>query len=357
MNGDRPGSKPLALVPLDGASSGDDSARPTAADSSAVEPRQPRVPKAASDEFLVQAAKEYQEGRFDPDLWQRTSTQFDGNRSLAVPAYLRLRARELRRRTRDDRAGERARSADSMHGTSRAGHDRFKPYIKYAVAGVALAATVVVWLVASPRDSEPVPQSIAAAAPASRKPASPPKSRAGDQAVVTNPIRSANQDDAATALETKVQELEKAGNWNVLVLYASEWTRKEPNNATAWTQLSIGYAQLRQLADALDAATKAVQLAPEDSRHWRNLGHVTLALDRFPEARIAFDKVLAVSADDADALCGAAAVAKGEGRVKDADGIAARLKAIGGRCDGASDAVSSPIVAGGAAARKAVSRK
>ena len=149
-----------------------------------------------------------------------------------------------------------------------------------------------------------------------------------------------------------MQQLKDAGNWNVLVLYASKWTREEPNNATAWNELSIGYANLRQFNDALGAAEKAAGLSPQDARLWRNLGHLNVALERLPEAGSAFDRALALSADDADALCGAAVVAQRLGRTKDADAIARRAKAVDGGCPGTSDGESVAV-----AVRQGVARK
>jgi tetratricopeptide (TPR) repeat protein len=348
--------KPLELEPLDETPSGRAPACPPATESSADEKVQHKARVAAVDEFLAQAAKEYQSGRIDRDLWERTSAPFDGNKALLVPAYLRLRARALKQQKRDEQGEERPRKAGSTSGSNNAGRLGGIPHFKYILVAMTIAAIiVVVWQFASPRDSEPVPQSVVVAAVA-KKPAASPNSRASEPAIIKNASDPASQVDPGAALEAKVLELERAGNWNVMVLYASEWTRKRPDNAVAWTKLSVGYGKLRQLGDALEAATKAVQLAPDDSRHWRNLGHVYLTLERFPEARIAFDKVLAVNAEDVDALCGAALVAKGQGRAKDADAIVARLKSIGLSCDGASDSVSSAVIAGGSAAPKAVPR-
>jgi tetratricopeptide (TPR) repeat protein len=144
------------------------------------------------------------------------------------------------------------------------------------------------------------------------------------------------------------------GKWNVLVLYASEWARKEPDNAAAWYELSVGYFKLRQLGDAFDAATKAVQLSPEDALFWRNLGHVNLAVESLPEAGFAFDRALAVKSDDADALCGAALVAQRQGRPKDADAFAKRVKSVDGSCLRVSDGESAAVAAGGSTAHKPV---
>jgi tetratricopeptide (TPR) repeat protein len=163
---------------------------------------------------------------------------------------------------------------------------------------------------------------------------------------------STDQRDPAPAFETTVQQLKNDGKWNVLVLYATEWARKEPNNAAAWYELSVGYAKLRQLEEAFDAATKAVQLSPGNALFWRNLGHVNLAVERLPEAAMAFDRALAVNADDVDALCGAALIAQRQGRPKDADAIAKRVKSIDGSCPRVSDGDSAVVVVGGSAAGK-----
>ena len=138
-------------------------------------------------------------------------------------------------------------------------------------------------------------------------------------------------EDHAQYFGGKIQELKDAGNWNVLVLYASEWTRKQPANATAWKELAIGYSNMRQMDDALQAATKATELAPQDPAAWRmraqvnvsldqpeaalqafekaaalddgdltswvQAGNLSTQLDRLPEARHAFDKVLAANPD------------------------------------------------------------
>jgi hypothetical protein len=79
-------------------------------------------------------------------------------------------------------------------------------------------------------------------------------------------------------------------------------------------------------------------------------------VELLPEAGIAFDKALAVSADDADALCGAALVAQRQGRPKDADAIAKRVKSVDAGCPRFSDGETAVVVVGGPAARKPGSR-
>jgi tetratricopeptide (TPR) repeat protein len=144
--------------------------------------------------------------------------------------------------------------------------------------------------------------------------------------------RGSPNEGGADALAATVRELKIAGNWNVLVLYANEWTRKEPNNAAAWRELSVGYANLQQFNDALDAATRAVQLAPQDALPWRNLGQINLTVDRLPEAAVAFGKALAVNADDANARCGAALVAQRQAQSKDPTAVTRRVGSDDGGC-------------------------
>jgi tetratricopeptide (TPR) repeat protein len=177
----------------------------------------------------------------------------------------------------------------------------------------------------------------------------------------------------------KVRALEKEGNWHIIVLYAVEWARKQPDNAEAWKVLSQGYIKLRQYGEAQDAATKAVQLAPDDFLKWQNLGQINLALqlpaqaleafDRaavlndhdvvslvqagilnaqfghLADARTAFAKALAVSPQDIQALCGATSVAQKEGRVKDAQEMTRQVTSLAERCSDAGSSVSVRVAA------------
>jgi len=153
-----------------------------------------------------------------------------------------------------------------------------------------------------------------------------------------------------------VRELKIAGNWNVLVLYANEWTRKEPNSAAAWRELSVGYANLQQFNDALDAATRAVQLAPQDALPWRNLGQINLTVDRLAEAAAAFGKALAINPDDADALCGATLVAQRQARPRDPAAVTRQVGPADGGCFDMSYGTTTVVSSGTSTARKPGSR-
>ena len=205
-----------------------------------------------------------------------------------------------------------------------------------------------------------VPPPVAGAVGTAAAVASPPGG-AGLQA----PVAAAVSPAAALAAqraerEAKVQELMGAGNWNVLVLHAAEWTRKDPTYADAWKYLAVGYANMRQHDDAFLAGEKATQLAPADRELWRNLGRLgspradrkarctptnrrsrstgrmprascrsgrlQAELGLLPQAKATFDRALTASPGDPDALCGQAQVAQRQGRGKDAEAIVRDLR-------------------------------
>lgn len=295
---------------------------------------------ATTDEFLAQAAKEYEAGEIDLALWRRAADLNPRDQSLIIAAYLRARATALQlqrkkaghlQRPTQPALSEAERSVEAEESVGReplqigallAGIDPKIKYVALAVGAIVLVA-VAVWLIAVPRGGESMP--VEAAAPAAGVPKPP------DASVSAKPA-APSQEAVTAALAAQVAQLKQAGNWHVLVLYAVDWTRKEPNNAAAWRELSVGYARLQQFEDAFHAATKAVQLSPQDALLWRNLGHINLALERIPDAGIAFDKALALSADDPDALCGAALVAQRQGRPGDSGTLLARVKNVDAGC-------------------------
>src|SRR5205823_14907756 len=96
--------------------------------------------------------------------------------------------------------------------------------------------------------------------------------------------------------------------------------------------------------EGVDAATNAVQIDAGNLRFWRNGAPIKLAMERLPDAEIAFDKALAVNADDADALCGTALIAQRQGRPKDPGAIAKRIKSLNENCRGVSDGETAVVV-------------
>jgi tetratricopeptide (TPR) repeat protein len=314
--------------------------------------------------------------------------------------YLNSRATALRVEKRQEKAAQRARVVEALSNapdpgfapeardetTSKASQPRRRstgPSRRRVilVAGVLGAIVVIGGLVALLTEGDAAQQHNVA------KPA-PPVNVSGRSlpsrqtaSVATNTGRPAREDVSGEDLVARVQALEKAGNWNLLVIYAAELTRKQPGNAEAWKQLSQSYLKLRQFGEGLDAATKAVQLLPENFLVWQSLGQVNLALQRpaeallafqraaalndrdvvslvqegklnvqlgrLPDARIAFAKALMVNPEDVQALCGAASIAQKEGRVKDADAMTRQVISLDGRCRDSSGTESVRVVASG----------
>jgi tetratricopeptide (TPR) repeat protein len=357
--------KALALEPLEVSTPGDDAARPQGDEPSAQAKAKRDLRMTTTDEFLAKAAKEYQEGHVDKALWRRAADQCGNDASLMVPTYLRCRATSLQLQHKKDQSAQiLARGAGAKRGaadqdvepepTEKFVSTKFvgdrprttKSKIGYVVAAAAVlvATVVIVYVMVMPPENESArPQFASTAARTPRLGGQPiAKSAGGTKPASPEPT-----------LEVTVQELKTAGKWQVLVLNATEWTRREPDNAAAWSDLSIGYAKLQQFGEALDAAKKAVQLSPGDALFWRSLGHLYVEVDRLPDAGIAFAKALAINPDDADARCGAALVAQRQARPKDPDTAIKRVKTSDGSCPDVSDGQSAAATAGSAARKPA----
>ncbi|MEO8674445.1 MAG: tetratricopeptide repeat protein [Casimicrobiaceae bacterium] len=318
-----------------------------------------------NDEFVAEAAREFEAGTFDQPLWAKAVELAGNDAEAAKPAYLRARATALRVVKRNKRAEEQARRASELAqeekdwggAPTRSGsHRRRNLLIGGAVGGVALVAGFLLLFPAS----EP-PNPVDVAKPAAQAPAVPKAKAATPAAQVPERLNISNEDFAK-----KVADFKAAGNWNVLVLYGVEWTRKLPDSADAWNELGMGYMKLRQFSEAQEATAQAAQLAPNNFETWQRLGEIDMALQQpvealaayekaaasngrdvtslvqigslnvqlghLPEAKVAFARALDVSPMDMDALCGAASVAQKEGRAKDADAIARQLKAADLSC-------------------------
>lgn len=329
----------------------------------------------ARDRFLADATVELVRGHVEQSLWERAIEIAAGDVAKAKGVYLRARATALRIEQRERQGtrtsrrapatthteGHRAASASATPAAA-AGEPRpsspFKRRRVPLVAGALATVAVIAVLIAtqpwggSPKGREVAPAPAAAPIPSQpMKPASPV------------PVR---QEISGEDLSAKVRDLREAGNWNVLVLYATEWTRKQPGNPEAWRELGQGYLRLRQYREALDATTRATQLAPSDQRAWQDLGQVNVELGdsdaalvafaravelnerdvaslvsigalqdergHLPEARTAFANALAISPGDVEALCGAEAVARKEGRAKDSEALRRSIVAAGRAC-------------------------
>jgi tetratricopeptide (TPR) repeat protein len=376
MGVNSPRSRTLSLEPADVSTPAVEEARPASDESSAKGDAQRDLRMTTADEFLAAAAKEYETGNIDRVLWRQAADQHGRDVSLVIAAYLRARATALQLRHKADalaqiqppedgakesssanarktEAGPRVESEPTRFAMFLRGVPPKALYAGGAVAALA-SAVAVTSLVVSLRHSESVQPPTAAAATSSADGPALPTPLKSQQPLVMTSSRGGTNEGGSDSLAATVRELKIAGNWNVLVLYANEWTRKEPNNPVAWRELSVGYANLKQFNDALDAATKAVQLSPEDALPWRNLGQINLTVDRLPEAAVAFGRALAVSPEDADARCGAALVAQRQARPKDPNAVTRRVGPADGGCLDLSYA-DTVVSASGAAARTPVS--
>ena len=338
---------------------------------------------ASVDQYLAAATSEVEKGNVAPWLWDRALAQAKGGRESAIPDYLRARATALRVHRRDLRTGRRV-SASCVAGNTPAesatigSTGRSKPTLvercdakcntRFVTAITAICAGIVVSVLLFysylGSGSAQAPVVASKAAPVNTTPSQ----------VRAEIVLKVSKDAATIAIQQKqkqeliarIDELRLAGNWNVLVLNATEWTRMEPGNAVAWNQLSLGYERLKQYDDAYGAATKAVGLAPGESLYWRNLGELdrelnlpeealrayeeAAALDdkdihslvqagilnvrlaRMPEARHALDRALAAYPEDPEVLCLKAVVARPPIAAKELTAAAKRRESLGGSC-------------------------
>jgi len=359
---------------------------PSAADMApSVTPVDHAVP-AAMDRFLVEATQELESGHVDQPLWTHAVVQAGGDEKLARPAYLRARATALRVEKRNKRAVRVARHARAMsvaNGTigGRPGRGAAE---KYSVTGLTrkqlawltgiLSFLVVAAALIALRSGGQAPP------PASVK--ARPASQSGPSAAVQGATPGAVKPDDEAPRENfpaRIQALKEAGNWNVVVLYAAEWTRKQPGNADAWRELSAGYLKLHQFNDAFDAAGKGVSLAPGNAAQLQNLGQVNLALNDLPAALAAFDKAAELNQDDVptlvqvgtlnmqlghlpasrialtkalalspgniDAMCASVSLAQRDGRAKDAEAITREVSSAGERCRDPTQGESTSVTA------------
>jgi tetratricopeptide (TPR) repeat protein len=349
------------------------------------------------DDFMAAAVREFDKGRVEQLLWVRSLAQANGDVAAAKPAYLRARAVALRLERRD-KLGEAAPRRDSARGanagsggrtpsSARSGKASQAPgtldhkRIALAAGGVIAVAIVVAFLVMRPGTTPPPAPAVTGAVVPSATSGPAPRTAPEKKADANKGAGMAGEDFAR-----KIQEFKDAGNWNVLVLYAVEWTRKEPANPDAWKELGGGYLRMRQYDDALEATRKAVQMIPNDAQLWQNLGQINVALRQpaaaltafekaselnerdvtsrvqtgtlnvelghLPQARAAFASALAINPLDIEALCGSATVARKEGRTKDAETVVRQLKSTGAECREPEAPSPAPVTATSAPASK-----
>jgi tetratricopeptide (TPR) repeat protein len=311
----------LELVPMDTAPA-EKKAAPAAESIEITAVERVHLPAAApevkTDRFVREAAQQYAEGHIDQPLWDRAFAQANGDRLAAADIYLAARATALRLLDRERRTERRILVPDAQPAIAAAAADtdadaglartvvqssgsfhrrrllaKYRPAIIAAavILPLAIGGWLLLGLLSSGGD----------VTPAARAPAVKPSPAAAIPPAAVAAVE-APKPDPAVELMRKIQEFRDAGNWNMLVLYAVEWTRREPSNAVAWNQLRAGYLNLRQLDDAQGAARKAVEFAPKDASMWRNLAEVTLDLDDVSGAVLAYEQAAALDPQDLHSL-------------------------------------------------------
>ena len=344
-----------------------------------------------ADRYLREATLQYQEGHVDAPLWERALAQANGDKEAASAIYVKSRAIALRMLERERRARQPAAGPapapppdfpSEVPDTGDADVARHPPavalIVRYRipliVAGVLVPLLAVVWLVvdhllARPAAPAAPVAAVAAVAPAKAAAAKAPAAAAAkavpaEVSAAAAPARAGPSPD----LMRKIDELREAKNWNLLVLYLVEWTRQDPRNVDAWNQLRAGYVTLRQYDDALAAAKKAAELAPDDAGMRARVGDVqvyrddpaaalttfeeTVARDttdvdsrirvgllhaqlgRAPEARAALDGALAIAPGDPLAQCVRLGVAQMTTSPGDTYGRAREARAVDAKCRG-----------------------
>jgi tetratricopeptide (TPR) repeat protein len=342
------------------------------------------TPAGAAERCLVEATLELDAGQVDQPLWMRAVTQANGDEAAVRTAYLKARATALRMARREpqkDGAERGVRVLGQLHPERRtavAGRGLAGLFTRnriIAAAGVGALLLAGAWL--QPGDPAPSPAAAVAVPQTGTSTAAPsvPVTATVADAPANAPESERTQ---AQALAARVAELSAAGNWNVLVLHATEWTRRDPNNADAWLALGAGFSRLKQHADAAEALTRATTLAPERPDAWRGLGEAKAAWGATDEAIAAYeravamddrdiaslvevgllqagkgdharakdtlDRALALNAADVEALCAAATVAHKSGRAKDAQGHARQAESLGAACpEAAPQPPSTPV--------------
>jgi tetratricopeptide (TPR) repeat protein len=327
----------------------------------------------SGDAFIAQALREYAQGHFDTPLWDRALKHNNGDPEAAAAMYIPARAVALRmldrkRREAAKRSAAREPDDDGPMIPEPSLWQRYKAAIVAAALIVPAGIAGAVYMASRGEDAVAA-MPIAKRAVAARAPAAAPAPAA--PTAVELAAAKAAKDNAALA--AKVQELRDAGNYNMMVIYATEWTRKQPNNVTPWDELRVGYLHLRQYEDARNAAKKAVQLAPDDARLWRSLAAVNMDIDdpegalaayeqaaarnstdveslnaiallnarlgRAQESKAAFDRANAAAPGDAVTACLRNGVAQMPA-ARDAYTLSRQVRAIDNRCHGRSDPVT-----------------
>src|SRR4029434_4209564 len=201
---------------------------PATTTTAAPPPPPPVVRDASSrsnDEYLAQAIAEYEAGAIDQPLWLRALDLSGNSPEAAKPAYLRARAAALWVAKRNQQAAERPtrrRRESTKEQPPRAERRRRRSRSKLltlavgALGFVAMAGGGLMIMLSS----NDAPRTIALDTK------SPSQLRAASKSAAAKASEAERVSASGDDFSKKVADLKAANNWNVLVLYAVEWTRK-----------------------------------------------------------------------------------------------------------------------------------
>jgi len=109
-----------------------------------------------------------------------------------------------------------------------------------------------------------------------------------------------------------------------------------PDDPKMWRHLGVAHADVGDPAAALRAFDQAVARNASDAEAFRQIGMLNAQMSQVQEAGRAFDRALALSPGDATTLCMRSAVAQLSSAPKDSYATAKQVKAIDGKCRGVS---------------------
>lgn len=97
--------------------------------------------------------------------------------------------------------------------------------------------------------------------------------------------------------ESPVEEaktLIRRGQRRIAVELLEPWVEDYPEDASAWSVIAAAYFELDDLAKALRAAQRAVDLKRDSARNWCNLGMILRRLGKLQEAERAQYQALTI---------------------------------------------------------------
>lgn len=83
-------------------------------------------------------------------------------------------------------------------------------------------------------------------------------------------------------------------DWHGMLNYCLTWTKREPDNASAWDHLGGAYIGLKQYKDALNSSRKSLSINPKERGAMGNIGYCYLELGRYQDAIEVFKQVLKI---------------------------------------------------------------